>query len=265
MTSSGLDQTSSVEEEDELNVLGGKTRLVAKKEPASPTIMERSPISQNPVVPLPLSPSTQNQVHPTIWEYLNTFGPQADPNTDGVRHQGISPTHSQHNGYNTSPASATGPSSARGSYDDMSPVSMYGMSTMSASSSFHAEPNSYVSHSQIQHAQSSPTRNQFSPNTHYHVQHQQHHSAGIMGDVQMAGSGTTQSFPQYFPVYDYGSSVLNGATSHSTGRTDMNGPHLGSGLMLDAHPMPASHRRTSGSPEGNMQATWNEFVAGVAM
>ncbi|KAJ7132076.1 fungal-specific transcription factor domain-containing protein [Mycena epipterygia] len=67
------DSLSPQEENDELSTLGGKTRLVAKKEPVSPLMLDRSPTSHNPVVPLPLSPSLNEQVHPSVLEYLNTF------------------------------------------------------------------------------------------------------------------------------------------------------------------------------------------------
>ncbi|KAJ7050553.1 fungal-specific transcription factor domain-containing protein [Mycena amicta] len=105
------------EENDELSTLGGKTRLVAKKEPMSPLMLDRSPTSHNPVVPLPLSPSLNEQVHPSVVEYLNTF---------------------QHPG-------------GIGSYSDvdvdLSPVSMYGMSAMS----YHSDPTgSFMSASPTQ-------------------------------------------------------------------------------------------------------------------
>jgi hypothetical protein len=64
------------EGDDELDTLGGKTRLVAKKEASlSPRLLDRSPTSLNPVVPLPLPSSSQGgQVHPSVFEYLRTFG-----------------------------------------------------------------------------------------------------------------------------------------------------------------------------------------------
>ena len=67
--------STPLDDEDELAILGGKTRLVPKKEKsASPQIPDRSPTTQNPIVPLPLSNSDQ-AVHPYVLEYLRTFVP----------------------------------------------------------------------------------------------------------------------------------------------------------------------------------------------
>ncbi|KAF8074759.1 fungal-specific transcription factor domain-containing protein [Lyophyllum atratum] len=240
LSSSG-DSPTSPEEDDELSILGGKTRLVAKKEPSSPTIMERSPTSRNPIVPLPLSPSMQGQVHPSVWEYLDSFGHQ--PSQQLPNH---SPTHSQtrHN---------SGSTSRHSSYsEDISPVSMYGMSTMPTAPTFQAEPATYLSQSQQQLQQTSPTLQ-------YSAQAQ---ARDMTGGQQTSG----HPFPQYFPVYDYGNNMVNGGGMN----TNMNGGVNGTGTygdapMLDANPLPPGQRRASGSPEGNMQSTWHEFVAGLSM
>jgi hypothetical protein len=68
-------------EDDELATLGGKTRLVAKKEPVSPPV---SPTSFNPIVPLPLSPSNEPRVHPNVVEYLRTFAPTPNPGSHSI-------------------------------------------------------------------------------------------------------------------------------------------------------------------------------------
>jgi len=79
---------TSVDDNDELATLGGKTRLVAKRESSSPImatqIIDRSPTSMNPVVPLPLSPGTDNGIHPNVAEYLRTFATHqiSEPPTD---------------------------------------------------------------------------------------------------------------------------------------------------------------------------------------
>lgn len=59
----------------ELNILGGRTRLVAPKEKSmSPQLQDRSPTSLNPVVPLPLKRDWQEEsVHPSVVQYLRTF------------------------------------------------------------------------------------------------------------------------------------------------------------------------------------------------
>ncbi|KAJ7746905.1 fungal-specific transcription factor domain-containing protein [Mycena maculata] len=198
------DSLSPVEENDELSTLGGKTRLVAKKEPVSPLMLDRSPTSHNPVVPLPLSPSLNEQVHPSVLEYLNTFQQ---------------------------------PSSAHTSYsDDLSPVSIYSMSTMPTS--YHSD--SYMSHS--------PTQMDTQPSGMFHQnQVQAAHTHGSTQRPHMGnGAAANVSFPQYFPVYDYRTSGMNDAYA--------------SAPILDVNPMPGQ-RRASGSPEGNMQSSiWQDFV-----
>ncbi|KAF7309613.1 Fungal-trans domain-containing protein [Mycena indigotica] len=114
-----ISMESAVEDNDELSTLGGKTRLVAKKETMSPLMLDRSPTSHNPVVPLPLSPSMNDQVHPSVVEYLNTFH------------------HPMANSYSDVEV-------------DLSPVSMYGMSAMS----YHSDSTgSFASNSPTQQQQ----------------------------------------------------------------------------------------------------------------
>jgi hypothetical protein len=65
---------------DELDTLGGRTRLVARKSYSeSPPLIDRSPTSRNPVIPFPISSSYDTQVHPSVVEYLQTFGNQQAP------------------------------------------------------------------------------------------------------------------------------------------------------------------------------------------
>jgi hypothetical protein len=201
------DSLSPTEDNDELSTLGGKTRLVAKKEPVSPLMLDRSPTSHNPVVPLPLSPGSLNdQVHPSVLEYLNTFQQ---------------------------------PGSAHSSYSDvdvdLSPVSMYGMSTMPTT---YDSNGSYISHSptQMDTQQSMFHQNQGTSSSRSHGGSQRPH-----------GIGNGVSFPQYFPVYDYRT-------------TGINDGYASSAPILDVNPMPGQ-RRASGSPEGNMQSSiWQDFV-----
>ncbi|KAG6841090.1 hypothetical protein C0991_001998 [Blastosporella zonata] len=225
-------EVSPTNDDDELSILGGKTRLVAKKEPSSPTLLDRSPTSQRPVIPLEL-----HRVDPGILEYLESFNPQESQQlhvSSLTRHDSTGST-------------SGGSSHHRGSFsEDLSPVSMYGMSTMPTSPTFQTEPTSYISH---QYPQSSPTH-QYSP---HHTKHPQ-----MMGGIQQGTSA--QTFPHYFPVYDYGTNMVNGGGNVN----GVNGAGNYDTPMLDAHPIPHSQRRASGSPEGNMQTTWNEFVAGFA-
>ncbi|KAF5355299.1 hypothetical protein D9758_005984 [Tetrapyrgos nigripes] len=208
---SSSDPPTPVNDNDELAVLGGKTRLV-KKEPGSPLMIDRSPQSNNPVIPLPLIPTT-SRVDPNVLEYLHSFQShhQQQPSSAGTT--------------NSYP-------------DEISPVSIYGLTSAlptSPSSPYHTEPNPYIS----------PTQ---SPQTMLSQSSQHQHSM----QYTMNGSHM-DSFPQYFPVYDYGStSSLNG---------------YGSTPTLDANPTPGHvHRHSSGSPEQNiMHNTWDDFVDGLSM
>lgn len=66
-------------EDDELAMLGGRTRLVGKgsapTRPPSPVIIQQSPTSHHPVIPFPLKQGVDEHVHPTVLDYLRTFGP----------------------------------------------------------------------------------------------------------------------------------------------------------------------------------------------
>ncbi|TFK39369.1 fungal-specific transcription factor domain-containing protein [Crucibulum laeve] len=214
---SGSEPPTPVDDEDELSVLGGKTRLVAKKEPSSPHILERSPTSQNPIVPLPLSPTIGN-VHPSVVEYLQSFRPSN-------HHQQQQPqsSTSSHNSF---------------SDVDISPVSIYGMSTMSTmpTQAYQSEPSSYLT----QQIPQQPQQNMMGQALHASQQN--------LMDTSTNGN----PFPSYFPVYDYNSGNVGNANGNSFNTT-----------MLDANPMPG--RRSSGSPEGSMQSTWQEFVNTLAM
>ena len=106
----GSEPTTPADDDDELNTLGGRTRLVAQKEKSmSPQITDRSPTSLNPIVPLPLPKPEEQQVHPYVLQYLLTFMPsllnclpgpmgpgpgQAGPSQ--MNGQQVSPTHYQH-------------------------------------------------------------------------------------------------------------------------------------------------------------------------
>src|SRR5258708_38923776 len=67
-------------EDDELATLGGRTRLVGKgsapTRPPSPVVLQESPTSHHPVIPFPLKGGIDEHVHPTVLDYLRTFGPR---------------------------------------------------------------------------------------------------------------------------------------------------------------------------------------------
>jgi len=221
--------TSPDDENDELSVLGGKTRLVSKTEPASPVLLERSPVSQNPVVPLPLSPGMHNQLPPSVREYLDSF------KANGIGMSQMFTNHQQQS------SSFSPPSQGSFSDSEISPVSAYGMAA--APTTFSTEPNSYVQQ-QPQHPMQSVMQSQSSMSMDT--------SGGSMPKNDV-------NFPQYFPVYDYGLA----STSYTNGNMYGNEQTL----MLDTNSL-AQHqmqRRSSGSPEGNMQTTWLDFVNTMAM
>jgi len=224
--------TSPDNDDDELSMLGGKTRLVSKKEPGSPTIIDRSPTSQNPIVPLPLSPTMQNQVHPSVLEYLQSFDNSG--HSQQLQQTQMSPNT---NGFSNNIASST----SHDSYADVdiSPVSIYGMSTLPAQS--FQEASTYLPRHTLQ--------DMMQPTQQSMTSHQ----------APQIPTRNDTTFPQYFPVYDYGG-------SSSSSYTNGNGSSFGQGPppILDANPAPGQ-RRSSGSPDVNMQSTWQDFVNNLAM
>jgi hypothetical protein len=80
--STTLSDSDVLAEEDELAMLGGKTRLVGKgsapTRPPSPIIIQQSPSSQQPVIPFPLKGADEH-MHPTVLDYLRSFAPSRTP------------------------------------------------------------------------------------------------------------------------------------------------------------------------------------------
>ncbi|TFY72315.1 hypothetical protein EVG20_g695 [Dentipellis fragilis] len=196
--SSASEPQTSADEEDELFTLGGKTRLVAKKEPGSPSsispcIINHSPGSLNPVVPLPLANGPQDRIHPSVFDYLRTFVPPSGSNAHGEL------ASARHDVFSESPG-------------DRSLANFGAMDVHLTQLS-----NRY------------PT-------------------------VPPPGGLSTQpqpmldlDFPQYFPVFDYGQTMVDTYTP----------------LGL---PSEDRHRRTlSSTPEATMQGTWQDFVAQLSM
>jgi hypothetical protein len=129
---------SPFEEDDELSTLGGKTRLVAKKDSlspqSSPAVVDRSPTSLNPVVPLPLATGS-SQVHPTVVDYLKTFGHTASSHANVATYADASafntPIREQYetSGYNDSPVQMQPMELVPGQFPNYFPVYDYGMVT----------------------------------------------------------------------------------------------------------------------------------------
>jgi len=283
----GSEPVSPDHDNDELAILGGKTRLVANIElPSSPNLMERSPNSHNPIVPLPLSPTMHHHMDPSVVEYLHSFGPPV------VTHSGGGGVPSEAGG---NQMSAQQPSAGFSAEVELSPVSVYGMTSMSTPTSYGTQDSlTYMSSSSPTH----PHRrvgslgHHHQQQQHQHQQHQQHSGSSHDGgnsfcDVTMGSSTTTNpnpvvvsSFPQYFPVFDYGSGMMNGngnggmasTTTATTAATVGGGGGYGDAPILDT-PSPSGggqqqqqqQRKASGSPEGNMQSMWQDFVMGLQM
>ena len=164
------------DEDDELAMLGGKSRLVKKEEPSSPPLLDRSPVTQNPVVPLPLSAGTN--MDPNMLEYLSSFT----------------------NNHHTQPLSA----SSHGSFSDldMAPDNMYGISNTST----------YTPEQTYGMAQPQQMMQNHRHHQHQHQHQQNGNGNGMNGHHQSNGMSNgnglpVSSFPQYFPVYDYNQSM----------------------------------------------------------
>lgn len=172
---------ASVDDNDELSILGGKTRLVAKKEPSSPSLhfVDRSPTSHNPVVPFPPPPDA-SQFDDNVIAYLRSFDRGQE-----VSLQQQPPPITPQTTYGEEPPS----------------MSMYGMTSFSTA--FHQEPQGYEPQTHSQGGM--PPLNGIGA-----APQQPSHHQGMM-DTQ---STNTTVFPPYFPVFDYSTGVMgNGPTS----------------------------------------------------
>jgi hypothetical protein len=233
------DPVSPDTDNDELAILGGKTRLAGKVEPTSPQLLDRSPNSHNPIVPLPLSPAMQTNMDPSVVEYLQSFGPA--------------------NGHASAPTSSSSrisPYSATFTDVDLSPVSAYGMTTMNTSGYQQDGSSSFIGPSQPMH----PQQQQQQQGMRHAINH---HPGTTVRDVTMGPlpptasnrssapqSSSVNAFPQYFPVFDYGNSMMNGSFASTSGGVP----------ILETPNPPGGQRRSSNSPEGNMLTTWQDFV-----
>jgi len=236
-------------EDDELTVLGGQTRYVTKAEPTSPSprLLERSPVSQNPVVPLPLQ--NVESVDPNLVRYLQSFHPTGRRVSQSNPHnQSFSDMHaverSQSQGYGDM---------------DMATMSIYGMSTVGAGPSGGYQGDSGSTYGSQQQY---PQQQHLHPSQPQHQsQHTQQPQNAAQQFLDIAGTNT---FPQYFPVYDYSSSSMS--TSGYGHSPLMDSAPVTSAMQGIQQQQP---RRSStaggggGSPmetANNMQSTWLDFV-----
>ncbi|KAH6916246.1 fungal-specific transcription factor domain-containing protein [Coprinopsis sp. MPI-PUGE-AT-0042] len=231
------DPSSPADEDDELSILGGKTRLVSDGEPSSPRLLERSPTTQNPVVPLPIPSTMQTQLDHNTLMYLRSFnqqGQQQQQQQQQLPHQQV-PMSAAPLSQTSSTGSFMDAMQSPQDYSDMSPVSMFGMSTMPQATSYNPQNTTNAYQQQQQQYQSTPGTS----------------SQGYVSD-----------FPQYFPVYDYGAGLNNSGMSLNGGTQNMGGFGGPGSPQLETPSQGGPHRRGSGSPEAaTLQATWQDFVA----
>lgn len=234
-------EISPAGEEDELSILGGKTRLVWKKETMSPIFNQRSPISQAPVLPLPLSP---RPLPASLRDYLNSL-----PRTNGVQ-QEVTVYSPQQFGQHTA-------SLGNGSFEALSPQEPTFSPADMAQSPFYS-------------AFSGDPMSSYLPQQQHRSQPQLATDRGMMAprpprnnlEIDTGTRESDMGFPQYLPVYDYGlasASYVNGAMYGTTGES-------ASGMMdtnqslLSVQQQYNQKRRLSDSPDGNMLTTWDDFV-----
>lgn len=231
---------TSLDTEDELSVLGGKTRFV-KKELSSPTLTQLSPTSQNPIVPLPLSPGFHNQLPQSVREYLDSFRPHIQNHQDTEMYSQFSTVPVMQG---SSSNGMVFPQS-QGSFSQTSipHPAVYGTET-----TFQRDSNAYLTQ---QGVISQSNRQNLAINT----------STPARVDA---------SFPQYFQVYDYGlASMSNINTSPLFGNEQALGILADSSSPESAMSTTQSQftlqRQVSDSPETNMQTTWMDFVNSMSM
>ncbi|KAL5536994.1 hypothetical protein ACEPAF_817 [Sanghuangporus sanghuang] len=176
-----------LDSDDELSKLGGKTRYISQKEHSkspSPLLMTRSPNTHNPIVPLPL-PDASAGIHPSVAEYLSSFNfPQGRVQAGQMQQDqgaifGAQQGAAMYRGYDN---------------DGTSPMHFHSQVELSSPGALSTPTSATSSHTNhplvLPNAQS-----------------------GASGP----SSGPQQTFPQYFPVFDYGtagtSSGYGGAAS----------------------------------------------------
>jgi hypothetical protein len=227
---------SSPVDDDELSILGGKTRLVSDGEPSSPRLMDRSPTTQNPVVPLPIPSNMQAQLDLNTQMYIRSFNQQGQQQ----QQQQQLPLSAAPLSQTSSASSFMDVMQSPQDYSDMSPVSMFGMSTMPQATSYNPSNTNVYQPQQVQQQQQQVYQTSPGP----------------------SNQGFVSDFPQYFPVYDYGAGLNNSGLTMNGGSQNVGGYGVPNSPQLETPSHPGAQRRSSGSPEAaTLQATWQDFVA----
>ncbi|CCM00385.1 uncharacterized protein FIBRA_02415 [Fibroporia radiculosa] len=189
--------TTPADAPDELNILGGRTRLVASKEKSmSPQIMDRSPTSLNPIVPLPLKDTDWQQ--DSVMQYLRSFAPTPAP----MGYNGPHVPQMPQAPVNHSAIHQRSPSFEHEALQGMAPIN----------TSFGQMAEGYPS------------------------------TSGGLSSGMLQMEGMIPTFPQYFPVFDYGMPS-----------TDI---FVSSPQSLDG-----GDPRSYSPDSATMQSTWQDFVA----
>ena len=240
--------TSSVdedEENDELLMLGGKMRLVSKNQnstaASSPILIEHSPTSMNPVVPLPLNQAGESSMHPNVVDYLRTFVPTPAPIPSANSSQ-LMP-----NAMNTVPMVIQSATSGLA-------VGSGALVGLPAQAHSHSVPSNAATTLQFQ--QPDPSLFDFTPVPNFatSVSYQPSQPQATQ-PMQQQQNALDLTFPQYFPVFDYSAGGMNGMGMEGFYTMDMNG------VMSEE---PRGHSSSATTPE-SMQGTWQEFVAQLGM
>ena len=233
------------EENDELLMLGGKMRLVSKNQnstaASSPILIEHSPTSMKPVVPLPLNQAGESSMHPNVVDYLRTFVPTPAPMPSANSSQ-LMP-----NAMNTVPMVIQSATSGLA-------VGSGALVGLPAQAHSHSVPSNAATTLQFQ--QPDPSLFDFTPVPNFatSVSYQPSQPQATQ-PMQQQQNALDLTFPQYFPVFDYSAGGMNGMGMEGFYTMDMNG------VMSEE---PRGHSSSATTPE-SMQGTWQEFVAQLGM
>lgn len=252
-------------EDDELAKLGGKTRLISQKDPSkSPSpaphsLVTRSPNTHNPIVPLPLHGVHTTHMDPTVVDYLQTFQPyggmqQGSSSGGGAQNGGISDDYTMYTGsenvlHNAGSMTYNGSSSVHFNANGNGLQSLATVAAAAAASDMAPSPSSAGSSN----------------------------GPGLPPMLQTSVPSSTQNyFPQYFPVFDYGTGSANGSNNNYSQlqlQTPVSAGGYDHAMNLDGMNMnghvqsrtaylnpPQHDRRESMTPDTSMHTTWMDFV-----
>lgn len=252
--------STPADDNDELATLGGRTRLVAQKEKSlSPSIADRSPTSLNPIVPLPLSRKgveEQNAYHPHVVQYLQTFShtpgqaqamshQQQQMLVEYAQHQQHQQQHQQHQHQHQPQQQQSSPTS----YEQQQQFLQQQQEMQMHQQVLLHQHQQQQQHSQQTQHELHPITTSFvvgSDGMGYAPMVMPGPSSHLSPQAQTSAQGQLQngvSFPQYFPVFDYG--------------------NVGGADMFIASPQTMEGELSSSrsySPESTMQNVWQDFV-----